>query len=70
MRRGGQVRSVLIDEHAGGRAVTEYLLGLGHATVHHVSIPVLGGAPGRTEGWHDALVATGAPVPEILRASW
>lgn len=70
VRREGQVPSVLIDEHAGGRAVTEYLLGLGHATVHHVSIPLLGGAPGRTEGWRDALVAAGAPVPEILRASW
>ncbi|PVU84029.1 LacI family transcriptional regulator [Cellulomonas sp. WB94] len=70
VRRDGQVRSVLIDEYAGGRAVTEYLLGLGHATVHHVAIPVLGGAPGRTEGWRDALAAAGAPVPEILRATW
>jgi DNA-binding LacI/PurR family transcriptional regulator len=70
VRREGQVPSVRIDEWAGGRAVTEYLLGLGHPTVHHVAIPVLGGAPGRTEGWRDALVAAEAPVPDILRASW
>ena len=70
VRREGQVPSVVIDEWAGGHAVTEYLLGLGHVTVHHVAIPVLGGAPGRTEGWRDALVEAGARVPEILRATW
>jgi DNA-binding LacI/PurR family transcriptional regulator len=70
VRRGGPVPYVLIDERAAGRAMTEYLLGLGHATVHHVAVPTMGEPSGRTEGWRDALVAAGAPVPEILHATW
>lgn len=69
--RAGREGHVLIDDRAGGRAVTQHLLGLGHATVHHVAMPLLGGEPGRTHGWRDALVAAGAVVPEILQAtSW
>lgn len=70
VRRGGPVPYVLIDERAAGRAMTEYLLGLGHATVHHVAVPTMGEPSGRTEGWRDVLVAAGVLVPEILHASW
>ncbi|HEY5518185.1 MAG TPA: LacI family DNA-binding transcriptional regulator [Cellulomonas sp.] len=69
-RRGGPVPYVLIDEQAAGRVITEYLLGLGHRTVHHVAVPTMGEPSGRTEGWREALVAAGAPVPEVLAGTW
>ncbi|UVJ41312.1 substrate-binding domain-containing protein [Arthrobacter sp. CJ23] len=60
----------LLDEHGAGKDATDYLLSLGHRTVHHVAIPTMGKQSGRTEGWKAALAAAGIPVPRILHATW
>jgi DNA-binding LacI/PurR family transcriptional regulator len=63
--------SVAIDNLAGTARATQYLLDLGHATVHH-----LGGPPSwldsqeRAEGWRNTLRAAGAPVPELVTGDW
>lgn len=64
------VPCVTMDDRAGGRAATEYLLGLGHRTVHHVAIPHAGALGGRAAGWRAALEAAGTEVPEIIEADW
>jgi DNA-binding LacI/PurR family transcriptional regulator len=64
------VPQVGFDSAAAGREITDYLLGLGHKTVHHVSIPYGQGDDPRTRGWRRALTEVGAPVPEVLKASW
>ncbi|MEO3749089.1 LacI family DNA-binding transcriptional regulator [Streptomyces sp. B6B3] len=67
----GRVEGVGNDEAAGARAATEYLLRLGHRTVHHVA-----GAPGwevtehRVAGWRAALRAAGAAVPPPVHGDW
>ena len=49
----------------------EYLLGLGHETVHHVRVPPSRKEDGRTTGWRRALVAAGGrAVPEPIDATW
>jgi len=61
----------LIDEFAGGRATTEYLLTLGHRTVHHVSVPPSGvGEDERTRGSRAALVSADTDAPPVIPASW
>lgn len=61
----------VIDEFHGGEEATQYLLSLGHRTVHHVSIP-----PSRVEedsrtlGWRHALVQAGISPPDVVRATW
>jgi DNA-binding LacI/PurR family transcriptional regulator len=69
-RRTGNVPAALIDERTAGRQATEYLLHLGHRTVHHIAGPTEGKHSGRTDGWRAALAAAGAPVPQIMRAEW
>lgn len=69
-RRTGGVPAALIDERAAGRQVTEYLLRLGHTTVHHIAGPTEGKHSGRTEGWRAALQAADAPVPTVMNAEW
>jgi DNA-binding LacI/PurR family transcriptional regulator len=59
-----------IDELAGGEKLTDYLLDLGHRTVHHVSIPETGDENGRTSGWRRALERRGIEPPQIVRATW
>lgn len=59
-----------IDEIAGGEEVVEYLLRLGHRTVHYVSIPAMGEENGRTVGWRNALMRQGIEPPAILSGSW
>lgn len=61
---------VLLCEREGGRAVTEYLLSLGHETVHHVGVPVRSRETSRFDGWTQALWDAGATVPEPLISSW
>lgn len=61
---------ISLASYQGGRSMTKYLLGLGHKTVYHVSVPARGAGIGRLEGWHDALMIAGANVPEPLEASW
>lgn len=62
--------AALIDEESAGRQATEYLLRLGHKTVHHIAGPTGGKPSGRTEGWRAALQEAGAPVPEVMPAEW
>ncbi|TCO49954.1 DNA-binding LacI/PurR family transcriptional regulator [Kribbella antiqua] len=69
-RRTGPRAYALIDERAGGREVTSYLLSLGHKTVHHVAGPTMGKHSGRTEGWRAALKSAGAKIPDVMHATW
>ena len=62
-------RAYLADQRAA-RAATEYLLSLGHRTVHHIALPSTGRRGGRTAGWAAALKDAGVEVPEALSASW
>jgi len=62
--------SITMDDETAGREATEYLLGLGHRTVHHIAIPHSGGPGGRAVGWRTALEAAGAEVPDIIGADW
>jgi DNA-binding LacI/PurR family transcriptional regulator len=67
---------VVLSVHAseGGEAAaaaTRYLLGLGHATVHHIAGPRRWwAARERTENWRAALAAAGAEVLEPMEGDW
>ena len=63
---------VVVTDHSGGaRAATEHLLGLGHATVHHLAGPEGSFAAGERErGWREALEAAGAEASVPLRGDW
>jgi DNA-binding LacI/PurR family transcriptional regulator len=61
---------VWIDDRRAAVEATEYLLGLGHRTVHHVAIPSSTEAGQRQAGWRSALARAGAEVPEPLLAGW
>jgi DNA-binding LacI/PurR family transcriptional regulator len=67
---------VVLSVHAseGGEAAaaaTRYLLGLGHATVHHIAGPRRWwAARERAENWRAALAAAGADVPEPIEGDW
>ncbi|MCC2309521.1 LacI family DNA-binding transcriptional regulator [Cellulomonas chengniuliangii] len=59
-----------LDDRSAAAEAVDYLLGMGHRTVHHVSIPSSGPEVGRTLGWRDALAAAGAPEPEPMAPGW
>ena len=62
---------VTVDQVAGARAATQYLLDAGHRTVWHVSGPAdWYDAAGRIEGWKQALQAAGVEVPPLMPADW
>lgn len=63
--------AVVSDQVQGSELATNYLLGLGHQTVHHVSGPVesMSAAP-RTGSWRRALVKHGAVVPDPVVGDW
>jgi DNA-binding LacI/PurR family transcriptional regulator len=63
--------SVAVDNIAGARSATEYLLSLGHRSVHFVSGPQtsLDGRE-RTIGWQQALAAAGLTPPPQLTGDW
>jgi DNA-binding LacI/PurR family transcriptional regulator len=65
-----QISQAVLDEVAGGVEITRFLLGLGHRTVHHVTIPPSRAEDGRTTGWRTALEEAHAPVPPIIAATW
>ncbi|WP_363428852.1 LacI family DNA-binding transcriptional regulator [Microbacterium sp. LWH3-1.2] len=69
-RRRGSRPHAFLDDAEGGRLATEYLLSLGHRTVHHLAIPSTRVRSGRTQGWRKALQDAGAPVPEITQAGY
>ncbi|MFB9628289.1 LacI family DNA-binding transcriptional regulator [Nonomuraea helvata] len=60
-----------VDEAAGARAVVEHLLGLGHATVHHVAGPT-GSNPAqrRRAAWQRLLKRKGRAVPPAAVGDW
>lgn len=62
-------RAYLADQR-GARQATEYLLSLGHRTVHHIALPNSGRRGGRTAGWSAALKAAGLEPPEPLHTGW
>ncbi|WP_243065163.1 LacI family DNA-binding transcriptional regulator [Humibacter sp. RRB41] len=64
------VPQAVIDETRGAEELTEYLLSLGHETVHHVRVPPSRREDGRTTGWKRALRKAGAPIPLPLDATW
>jgi DNA-binding LacI/PurR family transcriptional regulator len=66
------IASVAMDNEAGARRATNYLLDLGHRTVHHMAGPTSWlDAQERERGWRHALAARDAPVPEPLAgADW
>nr|WP_253280979.1 LacI family DNA-binding transcriptional regulator [Arcanobacterium phocae] len=64
------IDQVSLNEYEGGREITEYLLGLGHPTVHHLRIPIRSEGNSRTDGWEAALKARGVPVPQMLETTW
>ncbi|MET7328187.1 LacI family DNA-binding transcriptional regulator [Nonomuraea sp. NPDC005650] len=68
--RPGHVPYAVMDEHAGGRLVTEHLLDLGHGTVHHVTEPPFGRPAGRTAGWRAALEGRGIEPPPTWTAAF
>jgi len=61
---------VWIDDRKAARDATNYLLGLGHTTVHYVSVPTWMGTSPRTAGWLSALKDAGAPLPKPLKGGW
>ncbi|MEU5634610.1 LacI family DNA-binding transcriptional regulator [Streptomyces rishiriensis] len=53
------------------RVATEHLLGLGHATVHHLAGPQAWyAARDRLDGWRAALTAHGRDVPSVVEGDW
>lgn len=69
-RRRGSRPHAFLDDAEGGRVATAYLLSLGHRTVHHLAIPSTRARSGRSQGWRQALVESGAPVPAVTQADY
>ena len=62
---------VAVDQVAGARAATRYLLDLGHPTVWHISGPLdWYEARDRIDGWRATLVDAGALPPPVLAGDW
>jgi len=61
---------VWIDDRRAATDATQYLLGLGHATVHYVAIPSSTQDPQRLAGWQSARREAGVTAPEPLLAGW
>jgi DNA-binding LacI/PurR family transcriptional regulator len=65
------VSVVTVDAAGGARAAVEYLLGLGHRSVHHIAGPESSpAARERTRGWRRALRAADRQVPDVLVGDW
>jgi DNA-binding LacI/PurR family transcriptional regulator len=62
---------VNVDELQASRAVTDYLLSLGHETVWHIAGPRdWAAAAQRRQGWRSALDAAGRRVPRVGYGDW
>ena len=59
-------------DHAGGAAAaTAFLLGQGHAVVHHLAGPAASyAAAERERGWRETLAAAGVAAPDPVRGDW
>ncbi|NQX35752.1 LacI family DNA-binding transcriptional regulator [Herbiconiux sp. VKM Ac-2851] len=68
--RSRDVPQAVLDELHAAETLTEYLLSLGHATVHHVRVPPSRKEDGRTTGWRRALARAGAEIVPPFEASW
>ena len=63
--------TVTVGQEAGARLAVAHLLGLGHATVHHVAGPAYSlEAQRRVVGWRAELTGAGAEVPEVVHGDW
>jgi DNA-binding LacI/PurR family transcriptional regulator len=63
--------SIAVDNVAGAAAATQYLLDLGHPTVHFVAGPESSlDAQERSVGWRQALARAGAPLPPVTTGDW
>jgi DNA-binding LacI/PurR family transcriptional regulator len=63
--------AVTVDQAAGARAATSYLLSTGHQNVFHVKgPPEWQEAQGRLSGWRSALEEVGAEVVPPLSGDW
>ena len=69
-RDESDARQISLGTFQGGYAVTEHLLGLGHGTVYHVSVPAREAGAGRMDGWRAALAEHRAFAPEPFEATW
>ncbi|WP_240947462.1 LacI family DNA-binding transcriptional regulator [Bifidobacterium oedipodis] len=65
--RGDAPYQVIPSERAGGRQVTEHLLGLGHQSVVHVHRAEGPNNNTRTMGWRDAMAAAGIVATEAYQ---
>jgi DNA-binding LacI/PurR family transcriptional regulator len=68
--RDTSLPQAVLDEAHAAEELTDYLLGLGHKTVHHVRVPPSRKEDGRTTGWRRALRRAGASIPEPFDATW
>ena len=59
-----------LDDRVAAREATEYLLGLGHETVHYLAIPQTDARTGRALGWRRAILDAGAPLHEPVAAAY
>ena len=64
-----RARWASFDDVKAAREATEHLLGLGHRTVHHLTIPSSTKVGDRQRGWQDALKRAGIVAPDVLRPS-
>ena len=67
---GTRYPSVTLDDRTAAGSATRYLLDLGHRTVHYVAIPSSTDASARMQGWHAALRAAGAAIPDVVPGGW
>lgn len=68
--RNEEVSQISLQECQGGYELTKYLLGQGHETVYHISIPGGQGGYSRLEGWRAACSDAGVPTPPPIEADW
>jgi DNA-binding LacI/PurR family transcriptional regulator len=68
--RETDVPQAVFQEAAAAEHLVNYLLDLGHETVHHVRVSPSRKEDGRTTGWRRALKHAGAAIPDALDATW
>jgi DNA-binding LacI/PurR family transcriptional regulator len=67
----GSLPVVGVDQQAGARMATQFLLDLGHATVWHVAGPENWfDARARRQSWRATLEAAGIEAPPVLEGDW
>ncbi|QWW19425.1 substrate-binding domain-containing protein [Schaalia sp. 19OD2882] len=69
-RQGDGRDQVSLCEKEGGQALTDHLLALGHATVHHIQVPTRTDGTSRSDGWEESLCAHGIVVPHAMQCGW